>query len=417
MDKVTNYVGQPIFNQILSLIDDGLIASSCKKFKSNFRSKKLKFKDHLTTMLYSGFSRCHSLREVQLGLELCQGKLNHLGLHKVPARSTLSDGNKNRDSAVFGELYTKLYAKYKNIMSDSQTKTAVADKLYILDSTTFSLFKAILKPAGRKRSDGKSKGGIKAHMLLKADSNMPSFIKFSAAATHDQTFYDNINELPDGSYITFDKAYINYEQFEKMTDRGVFFVVPQKVNAQYTSIKEFPLIDSEQEILKDELIQISYQQKIEEATIDRTQLLRRIAYYSEQHKTTFVYWTNNYDLPAMDIVLIYRNRWQIEQFFKRLKQNFPLEYFLGDNENAIKIQIWCSLIGLILLQVIFKENTATLAFSNLCTIICLHLMTYVSITEVIELYKQKRKRPQTKPNHEPVQKNTTQPPIQSKLAF
>jgi len=175
MNKSSDYVGQPIFTQVLSLIDEGLIQVACKKHNSDKFSKKLSFKDHLTTMLYCIFARCTSIREVETGLDLCQGKLNHMHLKKVPARSTLSDGNKNRSSEAFGPLYQSLYQKYKHTISNSLLKQSIASKLYILDSSTISLFKAILKAAGRKRNDGKSKSGLKVHTLLKADSNMPSF--------------------------------------------------------------------------------------------------------------------------------------------------------------------------------------------------------------------------------------------------
>jgi len=392
MYKSTNYVGQPIFTQILSLIDTTLIAESCKKHQADKFAKKLTFKDHLITMLYTIFSRCTSIREVQAGLELCDGKLNHLNLERVPARSTLSDGNAKRSSEVFGTLYQSLYQKYKHIISDSLLKTAIASKLYILDSSTVSLFKAILRPAGRKRSDGQSKGGIKVHTLLKADCNMPSFIKYTAAAMHDQQFYECINELPNGSIITFDKAYINYQQFEKFNERGISYVVPQKDNAKFTSVKELALLDTEPLILKDEVVSVNYTEDIEGVVVKRTLELRRIAYYSQKHETTFIYWTNNEELTATEIVEIYQNRWQIEKFFKRLKQNFPLNYFLGDNENAIEIQIWCALIGLLLLQVLYKENAATIAFSILAAIVSIHLMNYASITAIIEHYKKKRKR-------------------------
>jgi transposase len=408
MDKSSDYVGQPILTQVLSLIDDGLVTGACKKHDANKFSKKLSFKDHLTTMLYCIFARCTSIREVETGLELCQGKLNHLNLKKVPARSTLSDGNKKRTSDVFGTLYQSLYEKYKHIISDSLLSQSISSKLYILDSSTISLFKAILKPAGRKRSDGKSKGGIKVHTLLKADSNMPSFIKYTAAALHDQRFYECIKELPDGSIITFDKAYINYQQFVKFSERGITYVVPQKDNADFISIEELELKDNETDVLKDEIIEVKYTDVVEHTSIKRTLQLRRIAYYSEKHKATFIYWTNNLEITASDIVAIYQNRWQIEKFFKKLKQNFPLNYFLGDNENAIQIQIWCALIGLILLQVLFNENKAQMAFSILASIVSLHLMNYTSITAIIEKYKQKRKR--TKQHSLPKKKQKEKPP-------
>ena len=400
MNKVTDYLGQPIFTQVLSLIDKALIESACKTHKSNKFSKKLSFEDHLITMMYCIFARCTSIREVQTGLELCNGKLNHLNLQKVPPRSTLSDGNKKRNSEVFATLYQLLFQKYKHIISDSRLEQCIAAKLYILDSSTISLFKAILKPAGRKRNDGKSKGGIKVHTLLKADSNMPSFIKFTAAALHDQRIYDSIKALPDGSIVTFDKAYINYQQFAKFDDRGVTYVVPQKDNADFIIVKELPLNDKEPSIVKDEIIAVQYNEQIEQTTIKRTLQLRRVEYYSQKHKATFIYWTNNTELSATDVVAIYQNRWQIEKFFKKLKQNFPLNYFLGDNENAIQIQIWCALIGLLLLQVLYTENKTSMAFSILASIISLHLMNYISITAIIEAYKQKRQRtiPDKPPN-------------------
>ena len=392
MDKSSDYVGQPIFSQLLSLIDNGTIESVCKEHKADKFSKKLGFKDQLTTMLYTVFSGCTSIREVQTGLELCEGKLNHFDLQKVPARSTLSDANKKRSSTIFGALYGKLFDRYKGIISDSKMYTAVADKIYILDSTTISLFKAILKPAGRKRLDGKSKGGMKVHTLLKADCNMPSFIRFTAAALHDQQFYQYIKELPDDSIITFDKAYINFEQFEAFDQRGITYVVPQKDNASYTSIKESALLDTETNILKDEIIEVKYTTDIEGVEVKKTLQLRRIAYYSEKHKDTFVYLTNNLELTAMQVVEIYTYRWKIESFFKKLKQNFPLKYFLGDNANAIEIQIWCALIALVLLQVLHKENEATMAFGILTSIVRLHLMNYLGLVSIIEKYKQKRTR-------------------------
>ena len=416
MDKITNYLGQPIFSQVLSFIDNAMVEQITKLHKANRHSKKLMFKDHLVTMLYAVFTGCTSIREVQAGLELCQGKLNHFNLKEMPPRSTLSDGNKKRPSSIFGAVYKQLYKKYNHIISDSSLKKEIASKLYILDSSTFSLFKAILKPAGRKRNDGKSKGGMKVHTLLKADCNMPSFIKFTAAALHDQQFYQYIKELPDGSIITFDKAYINYEQFDLFNQRDIFFVIPQKENAAYKSIKEFELKEEEPAILKDELTEVVYKIEVAGIVIPKTLQLRRIAYYSQKHQSTFVYITNHFDIEAMQVVEIYKNRWQIEKFFKKLKQNFPLAYFLGDNVNAIEIQIWCALIALLLLQVLHKENTSNLAFSILAAIVRLHLMNYTSITEVISHYKKKRQR--KKIISPPAQtKKIAPPPFQIQFAF
>jgi hypothetical protein len=231
MNKSTAFVGQPVFSQLLSLIDKPILRETILEHKANRFYKKLFLWDHLVSMIYGVYTYCTSLRELQHGLEICQGKLNHLNLDRVPPRSTLSDGNMNRPSKVFGTIYQKLYSTYKNTISDSRMKNDAIKSLYILDSSTISLYKAILKPAGRKRKDGKSKGGMKVHTLLNADTNMPSFIKYSAAALHDQQFYKYIKELPDHSIIAFDKAYINYSQFDAFTERNIYYVTRQKDNA------------------------------------------------------------------------------------------------------------------------------------------------------------------------------------------
>lgn len=388
MNKSTNYLGQPIFSQLLSLIENSIIKKAIVEHKANHCYKKLFLWDHLVSMLYGVYSHCTSLRELQCGLEVCQGKLNHLNLSRVPSRSTLSDGNKNRPSKVFGTIYQSLYSFYKNTISDSYLKKATIKGLYILDSSTISLFKAILKPAGRKRQDGTSKGGMKVHTLLNADTNMPSFIKYTAAALHDQQFYKYISNLLDYSIIAFDKAYINYKQFEAFTARNIFYVTRQKTNADYVSIEEFELPNDAQHILKDERIEITYKDNKEEIK----QQMRRVAFFSVQYGKAFVYITNNFEMTAVEIAAIYAQRWQIETFFKKLKQNFPLTYFFGDNANAIEIQIWCALIALLLLDVMHKEHNSNMPFSIMATLIRLHIMNYVALTAIIETYKIKRKR-------------------------
>lgn len=410
MNKSTDYLGQPILSQLLSLIDQSIIRQTIRSHKANYRYKKLLVWDHLVSMLYGVFTNCTSLREIQHGLEVCQGKLNHLNLRRVPPRSTLSDGNKSRPARVFGTIYQKLYETYKSVISDSTLKVEIARRLYILDSTTISLFKAILKPAGRKRSDGKSKGGMKVNTLLQAETHMPSFINYMAAALHDQQFYNYIKKLPDHSIIVFDKAYINYEQFAAFGQRDIFYVTRQKDNSVYRSIEEFELPEKEPNILKDERIEVTYKNDKEDNTLQ----MRRVAMFSEKYHTAFVFITNNFELSATEIAAIYQNRWQIEVFFKKLKQNFPLTYFYGDNTNAIEIQIWCALIALLLLQVLHKEQKSKMAFSILAAIVRLHVMNYVSISAIIETYKARRPRTKKEPD-KPRPKQTAPPALQTAM--
>jgi hypothetical protein len=376
MNKNTNLTGQPIFAQILSMIKRGQIQTIARKQGADRYYKKFTTYKHLVTMLYLAFEGCTSIREVTTGLLACSTKLFHIGMDYSPRRSTLSDANRNRDSSVFQAIYMKLYQNYSGFLSDSRLSKIDLKRLFIVDSTTISLFKAILKGAGRKPKDpSKQKGGIKAHTMINAYENVPCLIRYSAAAKHDHTFLKEIN-LPKGSFITFDKAYNDYLQYKRFTDKGVWFVTLQKENAIYQIDEEYDIPDNIDEgVIKDEAIYLSYQEDGQEKKIK----LRRIAYWADDRQRLLIFISNNFELSADLIALIYKKRWQIETLFKQLKQNFPLKYFLGDNVNAIEIQIWVSLIANLLISVIKSRLKRNWSFSNMASIIRQHLMNYIDI--------------------------------------
>lgn len=376
MNKNTNLTGQPIFAQILSMVKRGQIHTIARKQGTDRYYKKFTTYKHLVTMLYLAFEGCTSIREVTTGLLACSTKLFHIGMDYSPRRSTLSDANRNRDSSVFQSIYMKLYQNYSGFLSDSRLSKIDLKRLFIVDSTTISLFKAILKGAGRKPKDpSKQKGGIKAHTMINAYENVPCLIRYSAAAKHDHTFLKEIN-LPKGSFITFDKAYNDYLQYKRFTDNGVWFVTLQKENAIYQISEEYNIPDNIDEgVIKDEAIYLSYQENGQEKKIK----LRRIAYWADDRQRLLIFISNNFELSADLIALIYKKRWQIETLFKQLKQNFPLKYFLGDNVNAIEIQIWVSLIANLLISVIKSRLKRNWSFSNMASIIRQHLMNYIDI--------------------------------------
>lgn len=211
------------------------------------------------------------------------------------------------------------------------------------------------------------------HTVINAMEDVPCLVKFSSAATHDHTFLKDLR-LKRGSYVVFDKGYVDYQQYEQWSLEEIYFVTRQKENAVYKSIVEFELDDkTDDAILKDEKISL----RKKDGT---TFILRRIAYWHENHKKLYEFITNNYELPAEKIADIYKNRWQIETMFKRLKQNFPLKYFLGDNQNAIEIQIWVSLIVQLILLVIHTQAERKWAFSNMVSVIRYHLMSYINLS-------------------------------------
>jgi len=371
MSKSKNFSGQPIISQLLKWVPNTIISQTAQRFNSDKYYKRFKTYDHLVTMIFATISGCSSLREISSIMLACEGKINHLGLRKFPKRSTLSDANKNRPSAVFASIYQNLYNQYKGFLSDSSSKVLPVEDLKIVDSSTISLFSDIVKGVGRNSISGKKKGGIKMHTMINAREDVPCLVRFSSAATHDHTFLKELN-LKKGSFVVFDKGYVDYAQYYKWTLEDIYFVTRQKENAVYKSIEEFDIKDHiNPSVLKDERIEIKKnEQRIQ---------LRRVAFYHNEQNKVYEFITNNFDLDADKIADIYKQRWQIETLFKRLKQNFPLKYFFGDNQNAIEIQIWVSLIIQLIMLVIQRKAAKKWAFSNMMSVIKYHLMTYIDL--------------------------------------
>jgi len=348
MVKNNNFSGQPLLNQLLFFIDKGSVKRICKSNNGGAYVKKFSTYNHLVVMLFSALGGYNSIRELIIGLLSNAHKLRHLGLNYIVRRSTFSEANQRRVSKIFGEIYIDVYQNNKLNLADSKLGEADMKRLYIMDSTTISLFKDILKGVGRNPNEGKKKGGIKAHTLIKASDNVPILVRYSAAACHDHTFLKELNSLPKESIVTFDKGYVDYGQYENFTKEHIWYVTRQKSNAKYIARQEFDLSEgTPSSILKDEEIVVSYGEggKLEH-------LCRRIAYWDSETERLFIFISNNFELSAQAIALIYKKRWQIELLFKQLKSNFQLKYFMGDNENAIEIQIWAAMLANLLLTLV-----------------------------------------------------------------
>ena len=324
-------------------------------------------------MLYAVMSGSEKIRSVVLGLLALKTRLYHLGIKYFPKRSTISDANRDRSSEVFGSLYASLHKKYAHLLPDSRDRWDVLERLKIIDSTTITLFKEILKAAGRSPANGKRKGGIKAHTVIESASDLPQFVCFSASARHDKPFLKQMH-FEKGDILVFDKAYNDYEMFHDWTQEGIFFCTRQKEDAIYKVVQEFPLAQAcDPRIKSDQLIEVIVPKTGE------TLSLRRIEFRDEENDSDLVFLTNIFFLNPDKIAQIYKRRWQIELVFKRLKQNFPLKYFLGDNVNAIEIQIWCCLICHLLYRVILRKTKRKWAFSNFCDVVRQHLFTYTDL--------------------------------------
>ena len=283
-------------------IDKSEIRKIAKQHGSERYVKKFTTYNHLVVMLFVVFEGYHSIREVILGLLANAHKLSHLGLTYLVRRSTFAEANKRRDSQVFKDIYMSVYDKHSSSLADSRLKDKDMKRLYIMDSTTILLFKDILKGVGRNPKNGKKKGGIKAHTIIKASENVPCLVRYREAARHDHLFLHEVESLPAGSIITFDKGYVDYEQYETFTEKSIWYVTRLKDDALYKTGEEFDIPDNADfGVLKDEEVVLHYGENKSKA-----HRARRIAYWDDENNRLFEFITNNFELSAEKIALIYK---------------------------------------------------------------------------------------------------------------
>ena len=354
-----------------------VLSNSSDKYYKSFKTWP-----HFVTMMFGILSRCDSMAETCEGLRAMSGKLNHLGLDKSPAKSSAGDGLRNRKADFFEALYYKLTVQYSSFLSDSQTYGLTIKELFIVDSTTIRLFTDILKGVGRNpKNDGKKKGGLKVHMLIDASQSIAKFVKITEAKMHDKQFMKEI-QVPAYSMLVFDKAYNFYRQFAYWTNKNIYFVTRQKTNAIYTVLQtlvDTASIKGKAMIYREEIIEVIYTENKEKKKL----ILKRVCYRDEKNRH-YVFISNNLEIEASEIALIYKKRWGIELLFKKMKQNFQLSYFYGENENAIRTQVWCTLIAQLLLTVLQKKAAVKKAFSTVATLIRIHLVSLLDVIELIQ---------------------------------
>ena len=412
-DSEIKLVGQPIFKQIIDLLGVINLESIIRKHKSDYYYKAFKSKTHIITMLFGILSRCDSMGEICEGMRAMRGKLNQLGLKSSPAKSTASDGLRNRSDSFFEEIYFSLVKRYQSFLSDSRTFGLTFKEVLLVDSTTIRLFSDLLKGVGRNpKGDGKKKGGLKVHMLIDAIQQVGRFIKITEAKVHDKNFLKSL-DLISHSMLVFDRAYNYYHQFALWTKNKVFFVTRQKSNAVYAVIETKRKHNRKKgvaKVLKEEIIELEYVPEDESGKRQNKKRekvrLRRICYQDEQNRY-FVFLTNNMEITAEEVAFLYKKRWGIELLFKKMKQNFQLHYFYGENETAIRTQVWCTLIAQLLLTVLQKKAKVEKAFSIVATLVRIHLISLLDVYELLRGTKRSIEKQHPPPLHGQLSLNFT----------
>ena len=378
MSKSTHFFGQPIYGQFTKFLNKDKILQISRNHGGERYVKSFDGFTHLLTMLYAVIMRFDSLREIETSMIAEVRKLHHIGIETVPKRSTLSDANTRRPEKVFEEVYRDLYEANKSKLTSDSRQGGTEEwmkRLRIIDSTTITLFSnLIFKGVGRHPKTGKKKGGIKVHAVIHANEGVPCDVEFTSAATND-SFMLVPSRFSEKEITAMDRAYINYEKFEELTLRNVVYVTKIKKNLKYELLFDFMEMAPEGKM--------EYREQVVVFSKGETRHIARIVTYVDIKKgknpKLVSLLTNDFDMRPETIVEIYRRRWQIESLFKQIKQNFPLRYFYGESANAIKIQIWVTLIANLLVSLLQSSLERRWSFSGLATMLRISLMYYLNI--------------------------------------
>jgi len=357
-----------LFNQLLQHFPVLEFAALVKKHKAERAAKGFSCRTQLVAMLFCQLAHADSLREICNGLACCVGKLVHLGISVAPNKSTLAYANKHRPAELFEDLFYTALARFRDEkgLGARKRKFRFKNKLLSLDSTTISLCLEMFPWAKFRQA----KGGVKAHVLLDHDDYLPSYVLITEARRSDVKMAEGFPLNP-GSIVAMDRGYNDYELFGRWTDQKIYFVTRLKDNAAYEVQEKGPL-PAHRNILADELIQFTG----EKARKDCPCLLRRVVVWDPAGDREIVLLTNLLEFGPTTIAAIYKDRWEIELFFKALKQNLKVKSFVGTSENALRIQIWTALIAILLLKWMHHLSKEKWSLSNLASMLRLNLFTY-----------------------------------------
>jgi len=362
-----------LFNQLLHHFPRTEFGALVKATKAERHARGFTCWGQFVAMLFCQLAHADSLRLICNGLSCCLGKLKHLGISEAPSKSGLSYANQHRPAALFQQLFWIALERFRSqsMLGPSQKPFRFKNKLLLLDSTTISLCLSLFPWAQFK----KVKGGVKAHVLLDHDDYMPRFVHFTGAF-HSDVQAAHLLPVQRGSIIVMDRAYIDYDLWAKWITQGMFFVTRLRHDLSIKVIEERS-VPQNRNIRRDQLISLSSLQGQKECPFP----LRRVEVWNPEQQETIVLLTNHLNFGASTISDIYRQRWQIEVFFKTLKQNLKVKTFVGTSENALLIQIWTALIAMLLLRWLHFLSKKNWSFSNLAVLLRMNLFTYRDLND------------------------------------
>jgi hypothetical protein len=337
--------GKLVFAQLMDFVPRHDFDACVRRYGGDRRPRGFSCRDQFLCLAFAQLTFRESLRDIETCLRAVEPKLYHAGFRAKIARSTLADANRTHDWRIFADLAQVLIGRARKLYAEEPFGVDLEQTVYALDSTTIDLCLSLFPWAQFRRR----KGAVKLHTLLDLRGNIPCFVRISHGKTHDVTVLDHLPIEP-GSFYVMDRGYVDFRRLHRFTTCSAFFVTRAKRGLDFTRRARRP-VDKATGLRSDQTIVLAGR-KSSRLYPDP---LRRIAFYDVENDRRFVFLTNNFTLPALTIARLYKCRWQIELFFKWIKQHLRIKAFYGTSDNAVKIQVWIAISVYVLVAIVRKE--------------------------------------------------------------
>jgi len=367
------YTGRIVFSQLMDFVPKSDFEKCVQQYQGNYRIRKFSCYDQYLCMAFAQLTYRESLRDIETCLRAMQSKLYHAGIRGNVSKSTLSDANENRDWRIYADFSLVLIQIARKLYVDDDFGVKLEQIAYVLDSSTIDLCLSLFPWARFRRY----KAAIKLHTLLDLRGNIPCFICITDGKTHDVNILDKL-ALEPGAFYIMDRGYIDFARLYVFTSSLAFFVIRAKKNLDFNR-RSYRLVDKSTGLRCDQTIVLKGRKSSEQYPAP----LRRISYYDAENKKRFVFLTNNFTLPALTIAQLYKCRWQVELFFKWVKQHLRIKAFFGTSMNAVKTQIWIAISVYVLVAIVKKQLNLDRSMNEILQILSITLFEKVSIFQVL----------------------------------
>ena len=381
--------GRTVFSQIMDYLRMYEFRKCVDRYNGNYHTSSFTCMDQFLCMAFAQLTYRESLRDIEACLRARQEKLYHLGIRGRISRSTLADANEKRDWRIYADFCQILISQARSLYVNEDFGIELEDTAYALDSTTIDLCLSLFPWAAFR----KHKAAVKIHTLMDIRGNIPSFIEITSGNVHDVNILDMLVPEP-GAFYIMDRAYLDYARLYSFTQLLSFFVTRAKKNTKFRRIYSNP-VDRNCGLVCDQTIMLITYQSLQ----DYPEKLRRIKYFDPERTKQLIFLTNNFLLPALTIANLYKCRWQIELFFKWVKQHLRIKAFYGTSENAVKTQIWIAVSAYVLVAIIRKRLHLKHNLYTILQILSVTLFEKVPLDQLFENYVYKVYDDLKEPSH------------------